>query len=460
MERLSSLDTVFLAIEDPANHMNLGSVAIFEGPAPPFETVCDFLAAKIPLVPRCRQRVREPSGVLGRPVWIDDVGFEPHDHVHGLTLPDQDPGFLEDLVAELLAAPLDRRRALWEVWVVDGLGDDRWALIAKVHHCMVDGIAGTDLLSAILDREPDAETATPDSWAPSPEPSALAFARFSVAATLRSVIVHLHHAADVLRHAGRHWERFRGIITASKRLWYRQRHGPTSLTGPIGAHRRWVHTAVRFEDITAVRDAFGGTVNDVIVAAVSRGLSDLLIARGESVDDRTVTALVPVSLRGPAEDHQVGNRIANVHALLPVGRANPRSTLQAVHAHLDDLKNSHEVEATGLLLGIGDYVPRALADRIARAILRKQSNVETVITNVPGPRSSLYLGGRKMIQGYPVAPIGGQVRIAIAIWSYCDTLSIGVTGDRDTAQDISHLERGITCGFAELVDAARTARPH
>ncbi len=197
-------------------------------------------------------------------------------------------------------------------------------------------------------------------------------------------------------------------------------------------------------------------MNDVVVAAVSSGFRDLLVERGESVEGRTITALVPVSLREPAERGQTGNRVANVHALLPMGQAASCSLLQAVHEHLEDLKGSHEIEATGLLLRIGDYVPRVLADRIARAVLHRQRNVETVITNVPGPRSPLYLGGHRMIEGYPVAPIGGQVRISVAIWSYCDHLYVGITGDRDTAPDIERLGQGIARGFAGLLEATRS----
>ena len=139
-----------------------------------------------------------------------------------------------------------------------------------------------------------------------------------------------------------------------------------------------------------------------------------------------------------------------------MGHTDPRSLLHAVHEHLEDLKSSHEIEATGVLLRIGDYLPRVLADRVARAILHRQRNVETVITNVPGPRSPLYLAGHRMIEGYPVAPIGGRVRISVAIWSYCDQLHIGITGDRDTTPDIERLGQGIARGVADLLDAART----
>lgn len=454
MERMSSLDALFLAVEDGVNQMNIGTVAIFEGPAPGIDEVRDALARRTLAVPRCRQRVREPAGPLGRPVWIDDVRFQPHDHIHALSLPGYGMDDLDRAAADLLASPLDRSRPLWEVWVAEGLPEDRWALIAKVHHCLVDGIAGSDLLSAILDPRPDGG-ARGSEWVPSPEPSASAFAWFSVTMALESLVAHARNAVGVLGHPVRSWGRARNVLVAAKQLWYRQPRWPSSLTGPIGAHRRWTHLAVPLDDVRAIGAASGATVNDVLLAAVSSGFRDLLVARGEPVEGRTITAMVPVSLRGTTEHATTGNRVANVHARLPIGRADPRSTLQAVHEQVDDLKRSHEIEATGLLLRIGDYLPRILADRVARSVLRRQRNVETVITNVPGPRSPLSLGRHQMIEGYPIAPIGGRVRISVAIWSYCGRLCFGITGDRDAAPDIDELGEGIGRGLADLLDATR-----
>ncbi len=203
MEQLSSLDGVFLAVEDRFNQMNIGTVAIFEGAVPSSDEVRLFLAGRIALVPRCRQRVREPAGVIGRPVWIDDVGFDLDEHVHATSLIDGGGGDLESLVAELIVTPLDRSRPLWEVWVVGGLRRDRWALVAKVHHCMVDGIAGSDLLGAILARQPDAWAPVPDRWVATPEPSTPAFAWFSIRSAFGSLLAHLRGAADVLGHPRR-----------------------------------------------------------------------------------------------------------------------------------------------------------------------------------------------------------------------------------------------------------------
>lgn len=458
MERLSSLDGVFLAIEDRATPMNIGTVAIFDGPAPHFDDVADFLAGRVAAVPRCRQRVRMPSGMLGRPAWIDDVHFDPAAHVHHLSLEESGPGRLEELVAELLITPLDRARPLWQLWVVDGLPEDRWAVVAKVHHCMVDGIAGSDLLGAVLTERPDEHPVSPRPWVPSPEPSSLQFAWFNLRSGCTSLLERVRGAVDVLGHPRRSWTRSRDVLTAAKALWYHQTHTPTSLAGPIGVRRCWTRVALPLSDVAEIRAALGGTVNDVVVAAVSSGFRDLLIERGEPVEGRTITAMVPVSLRVPAERGQTGNRVANVHARLPMDATEPHRMLEAVHEHLESLKLSHEVEATGLLMRIGDYVPRLLADAVARRVLRRQRNVETVITNVPGPRTPMYLGGHRMLEGYPVAPIAGQVRITVAIWSYCDHLYVGITGDRDTAPDVDKLGAGITRGLTSLHGELRTQR--
>jgi diacylglycerol O-acyltransferase len=453
MERMSSLDAVFLAVEDPVDQMNLGTVAIFEGPAPSFEDVRAFAAAKIQSVPRCRQRVRMASGLFGRPVWIDDVNFDLDDHLQRASLPGTTASVLEEFVADVMAQPLDRRRALWEMWFVDGLVDDRWAIVAKVHHCVVDGIAGTDLLTAIMDAEPDAEPIAPKPWSPAPEPSPCQITRFNAVMAWNSAIAHFRGAVASLVHPYRSLVHLRNLFVGAKRLWHGSPLPNSSLTGSIGPNRRWARARVPFDDVTAIRHAFGGTVNDVVVASVTGAFRELLLTRGETVDGRKVAALVPVSLRTPEEHGLPGNRIADVHALLPVGIADPVASLLTIQEHLDDLKNSHEVDASGAVMRLGDLAPRAIVDRVARAVVR-QANVETAVTNVPGPRTPLFCCGRQMLEGYPFAPIAGHVRISVAVWSYCDHISFGVTGDRDTATDLSRFVGGIETRFAQLLNAA------
>ena len=200
MERMGSLDAVFIAVEDAVNHMHIGSVGVFEGPAPPFEAVHTLCAAKLQFVVRYRQRVREAPVSIGRPLWIDDVDFDLENHLRHTALPTGDPFGLEQLVGRVMSHPLDRRHPLWEMWLIEGLGDERWALLSKVHHCMVDGIAGSDLLAVIMDLDPDAPLPTPDEWSPAPEPSRLDLARDTGEMTITSIADVVRGGVRALRH--------------------------------------------------------------------------------------------------------------------------------------------------------------------------------------------------------------------------------------------------------------------
>jgi len=271
MERMSSLDAVFIAVEDAVNHMHIGSVGIFEGPAPSYGEVRALVAAKLQLIPRYRQRVREAPASIGRPLWIDDVHFDLDYHLRHTALPTSDRFALERLVGRVMSHPLDRHRSLWEMWLIEGLGDERWALLSKVHHCMVDGIAGSDLLALIMDHEPDAPQLAPDEWSPAPEPSRVELARYAADMAIGSMATVARDGVHALRRPADALDRARDVAVGLGRMILPGRRGGSSLTGPIGPHRRWARTRVSLDDVKAVRDAFGGTVNDVLLAAVTRG---------------------------------------------------------------------------------------------------------------------------------------------------------------------------------------------
>lgn len=458
MERFNALDAALLAVDDAAAPMHIGSVAVFEGPPPTFDEVRTFVERKVQLVSRCRQRVLVPSGPFGRPLWIDDDAFDVDDHLRRASLDGADSAALDELVARVMEEPLDRRRALWALWFVDGLAGDRWALVAKAHHCMVDGIAGSDLLSAVLDGARDAVLPALQDWTPRPAPSVGSVRRFDRAQRRRAVRARLGRVVAACLHPRRVYARVRDVVSGAKRLWFRAHRAGSSLTGAIGTRRRWVRTQVALDDVTTIRRAFGGTVNDVVVAVVAHAFRDLLVARGEPVAGRAVTALVPVSMRDEGDGASFGNILADVHARLPVGIDDPVDALRAVHAHIEDLKASHEVDASGAVMRIGELVPRALSDRVARAIV-KHANVDTAVTNVPGPRSPLFCCGRRMLEGYPYAPIAGQVRVSVAVWSYVDHLAFGITGDRDTTPDLDRLVIGVERAFAALRIACLNVEP-
>lgn len=455
-ERMGPLDAMFIAVEDRVNHMHIGSIGIFEGPPPRFTAVRAVVDAKLGLVDRYRQRVREAPFSVGRPLWIDDVHFDLDHHLRHSAVPPGDPDALEQLVGRVMSQPLDRSRPLWEMWMVEGLDDERWAVITKVHHCMVDGIAGSDLMTVVLDREPDQPAPAPTAWSPDPEPSRLELARLTAEAALDTTADVATGVVGALRDPCRLFGNVRDVVTGTEQLLAPLEAHPPELTGPIGPHRRWLRTEATLADVRRIREAFGGTVNDVVLAAVAQGFRALLVHRGTPATERTVSSLVPVSLRTEDARGLLDNRVAALHARLPVGIEDPVATLTAVRAHVDELKGSHEVEASSTVVTAGDVVPPAAAAALARVLVHSQEWFQTVTTNVPGPQFPLFLGGRRLLAAYPFVPIAGHMRITIAIYSYCGTLYFGVTGDRDHTADLPVLLTGIDAAIRELVERAVT----
>jgi diacylglycerol O-acyltransferase / wax synthase len=456
METMSPLDASFLHVEDAVSHMHIGSVGIFEGPAPSHEQVSAAIAAKLPLVPRYRQRVRFLPLDITPPVWVDDPHFNLDYHVRRTALPS--PGGdeqLRNLVGRVMAQKLDRSKPLWELWVAEGLDEGRWALINKIHHCMVDGVSGTDLMSVLFDSEREAPAPLPQPWSPGPEPST---AQIVAAAAARRATSPYEAARGVLaaargprRAAGEAVQLARAMSSLSALL----RPPPgSSLNGPIGPHRRWAWARGRLADVKAIRQAHGGTVNDVVLAAITRGFRDLLIGRGESVEDRVVRTMVPVSVRQASERGTYNNKVSAMFADLPVGIADPVARLAAVHAQMQDLKDRRQAVAGSTLTSLSGFAPAMLLALGGRVATRTpQRAVNTVTTNVPGPQHPMYLVSRRMLEYFPFVPLGGHVRIGVAIVSYDGGLSFGVTGDYETAPDIGVLARGIEDGLAELMPA-------
>src|SRR5579863_615110 len=462
-DRLSPLDASFLHIEDGVSHMHIASVAIFEGPPPPFADVVAMVDAKLDLVPRYRQKVRFVPFELGRPVWVDDVHFNIEYHLRHTALPS--PGGeseLRKLVGRVMAQPLDRSKPLWEIWVVEGLEDGRWSILAKTHHALVDGVSGTDLLAVIMDLTPDAPQVHADKWAPRPAPSGARLAADAVTGLLRSPYEQfralrattrlprqaMQQAGDVVKGL----TSYAGIVRPTK---------PSSLNGPLGPHRRYAWAATSVDDIKRVRKTLGGTFNDMVLAVITRGFRDLLLSRGESVD-RVVRTLVPVSVRGrdpsglAVGDGTLANKVSAMFAELPVDIADPAERLHAVTAQMEGLKESKEALAGEALTSLGGFAPPmllALGMRLATRVAQRQVN--TVTTNVPGPQFPLYVLGRRMLEAYPYVPLAGQVRIGVAIFSYDGRVTFGVTGDRNTTADIDVLTGGIERGMEELLGRCR-----
>jgi WS/DGAT/MGAT family acyltransferase len=447
MDRMSPLDASFLHVEDAVSHMHIASVAIFEGPPPAYDEIAGMVAGKLPLVPRYRQVVRFVPLDLGRPVWADDPHFNLGYHLRHTALPapggDQE---LRNLVGRVMSQALDRTKPLWEMWMVEGLEHGHWALLSKTHHCMVDGVSGTDLLTVVLDREPQPAAPIPDTWKPQPQPSNVRLVAESVVDLVANPYEQFRAVRSGLRRQQRAGARLRDFVTAASSMAGVVRPTPqSSLNGPIGPHRRWDWARTSLADIKAVRGAFGGTVNDVILTVITRGFRDLLLSRGESVEGRVVRTLVPVSVRSQGERGEYNNKVSAMIAELPVGIESPIERLAAIRAQMDGLKESKQAVAGEVLTSLSGYAPPLLLALGARVFSRlPQRNVNTVTTNVPGPQFPLYAAGRKMLEAFPFVPVANSVRVGVAIFSYSGMLNLGVTGDYDTAPDIN-----VLCGAVE-----------
>ncbi len=452
MQRLSSQDAAFLHLEDAVSHFHIGAVAILEGPPPPYDALVERVRANLPQVPRYRQKVQFVPFALGRPVWVDDPHFNLGYHVRRAALPEPGGEELRVLIGRIMSQQLDRHKPLWEMWMIEGLSERRWVLITKLHHSMVDGVSGAELLRAILDEEREPELAAPAAWSPERQPPGTELAIRALAHRASSPLEGLRSVLDSPRRAAeRAIGTVEGLATLSGLL---QPPRASSLNGPIGPHRRWDWARSRLSDVKQIRNALGGTVNDVVLAAIAGGFRDLLASRGERTD-RVVRSLVPVSVRAADEQGEYNNRVSAIFADLPVGIEDPVKRLVAVTAQMEHLKRSQEAVAGDVLVGLSGFAPAMLLSLALRAATRvPQRSVNTVTTNVPGPQRPLYAAGRRMLECFPYVPLAGHVRVGVAIFSYDGALGFGVTGDYDRAPDIAVLCRGIEHSMADLLTAA------
>lgn len=458
METLSALDSAFLVLEDETSFLHIGSVAVFEGPPPTFEAVKEAIRRKLPLVPRYRQRLLTVPGQVGRPVWVDDPGFDLDYHVRRTRV--RSPGGnleLQELAGQVMSMPLDREHPLWEDWYVGGLADGRWAIITKIHHSMVDGIAGTDLLSLVLDKSVEPDQVPEDIFSPEPLPTRRALLVRAARERVAEPYVDLRLTVDGLRHPKRLLQV--GAATARGLVGFAAAARPvsrTSLVGSLGRDRLYRWAEVSIDDLRLVREAFGGTLNDVVLAAITVAFQDLLRARGEDLTRHAVRTLVPVSVRLPDQRGQWDNRVSAIIAELPVERPSPVDVLREVTHRMDALKTSHEAEAGQVVTSIADLVPpQGLSALLTMAFRFPQRFISTVTTNVPGPRTELFLAGRRMLANYPYVPIADRLRMGIAITSYDGRLLFGITADQRSSADVDVLRDGLVHGLDALVSAAK-----
>jgi WS/DGAT/MGAT family acyltransferase len=451
MEWMSPVDSSFLHVENDTTPMHIGAVSIFQGPPPPFEDLRAMVASKLGLVPRYRQKVRSVPLAVGPPVWIDDPHFSLDYHLRHTAIPK--PGGdeqLRQMAARVFSQHLDRDKPLWELWAVEGLQDKRWALLSKVHHCMVDGVAATDLMSVMFS---DDSGGVEEEWSPAPEPTSAEVLvrtlarRASPAGQLEALRRMAGAPRETLRTLA---EMARATAAASPNM---RPVSASSLTGPIGPHRRWSWAEARLSDVKTVRSELGGTVNDVVLTLITNGFRELLDERGEHVpEDRVVRTMVPVSVRAKGEKGVYNNRVSAVFASLPVGLTDPVQRLGSIRAEMDGIKESKQAVAGDVLTSMSGFAPPLLLALGSRLVtLSPRLNMHTATTNVPGPQQPVQTLGRCMLQSFPFVPVVGSIRIVVAIFSYNGGLYFGVTGDYDGAPDIDALSEGIAHGMDDLL---------
>jgi len=452
---MSAQDATFLHVENDVTPMHIGGVSIFEGPPPSFDELSKMVEGKLHHTPRYRQKVRFVPLGMSEPMWVDDPFFDVAYHLRHTAVPS--PGTdaqLRTMAARVFSQHLDRARPLWEIWMVEGLEHGRWALLSKVHHCMVDGVAATDLMSVMFGDDPEAQPA--EAWNPGPEPS-------TAEVLVRGASHRLLHPAGQASAAVRaRSELLRGTVGLMRAIAAAApalRPSTSSLTGPIGPHRVWSWASTPLGEVKEVRSALGGTVNDVVLAIVTNGFRELLAARGEDTrPGRTVRTMVPVSVRAPDERGVYNNRVSAVFARLPVGIDDPAERLAVIRVQMDEIKASGQAVAGDVLAQLSGFAPPLLLALGSRVMTRSaRLNMDTATTNVPGPQRPVRALGRRLLESYPYVPIVGTIRIVVAIFSYDGTLYFGVTGDRDHASDIDMLTAGIESGLAELRTQAAAA---
>jgi len=457
-DRLTALDTSFLHLEDASSHMHVASVILFEGTPPPYDELLQMIERRLPLVPRYRQRLAFVPLGQGRPKWVDDPHLNLRYHVRSTALPS--PGSEEQLKAlagRVFSQQLDRDKPLWEIWLAQGLDGGRFALLSKTHHALVDGISGVDIISVLFDTspEPAAPTDPGDRWLPRPVPTRAQLLAESLLERTTIPAEVARSVRAVFRGPRRILEGARdAAVGVGAMAWAGLNPAPPSpYNGPIGPHRRFTWVRTELNDIKAIKYELGGTVNDVLLATVAGGLGKHLRRRGQSTDGLELKAMVPVSVRTDLERGALGNRVAAIMAPLPVWCQEPVARLDIVREELKNLKSGGQAVGAKVLTELSGFAPPTIMDQASR-LMSRQRFFNLVVTNVPGPQFPLYLGGRRMLDPFPMAPLAKNQGLGIALLSYDGRLNFGLVGDYDLLWDLDDLALDIGESLGELASEA------
>jgi diacylglycerol O-acyltransferase / wax synthase len=471
MTPLTGLDGAFLAFESPTMHLHIAGVQVFDAPAVPgglgYRQIRDQVAERVPRVPAFRSRMVEVPFGLQHPSLVEDPDFDIDFHVRRASLPRPGgPEELATLVGSLVERPLDRSRPLWEFHVVEGLEHGHVALVTKVHHSIIDGVSGAEIMAVFFDLEPDpdAGSGSDDSaWAPAPVPGEVD--------RLRGVLGSLPGQTDgVARTLGSTVRTVRSLNSRNREVQGMLPPAPfqaprTSINRAISAHRRVRLAEVPLADLRRVTGVLGGTVNDVVLAMVAGSLKAFFEERREELDSSLV-AMVPVSVRSEADRDALGNRISPMLVSLATGVEDPAARLRLISAGVQAAKEQHQAVGADVYARWAQALFPAVATRVSRLLtnLRIFDHIpplfNVLVSNIPGPDFPLYLAGARMVAMYPIGPVAEGVGVNITVFSYLGSLFIGVTGCWDLVPDLEVIAHGMVDALSDLVkEADRRDRP-
>lgn len=460
IKRLSALDNSFMHLETPSNHMHVAGLAVLDPSTRldgrlTFDTLKGLIADRIHLVPRFRQKVVPIPMNLGRPVWVDDADFDLDFHLRRAALPA--PGGhkeLADYVQRVHSRPLDRSKSLWEMYLIEGLENGHVAILTKVHHAMIDGMSGIDIATVLYDFTWEERAVERQEWIPASEPSPTDL----LVEAVRDQITHpikegIETLTDAVRAPAVALQRAQQLIGGLASLATAGQPAQSPFNRTVGPNRRFAMADAPVSDMKLIKNALGGTINDVVLTAVGQALHKFLTRRGLATEAMILRAMVPVSTRDESQRMALGNRVSSLFVDIPVGPMEPQARLRQIQQTTKDLKASHQAVGAQALMNSGSWAPPTLHALAAR-LMARQRWINLVVSNVPGPQVPMYMAGAKLIVNYPMMPLAETVALSIAVTSLAGVMGFGFTGDWDAVPDIDVMSTALSEALDDLKKAA------